>query len=173
MTDFSDSEFMAKELEKANKTIEKSFVITTSLLSTLPKNNDLRIVSILVGASFELIFDVILEFRFRTDRFSKDFMINKKREIISSEGILNEMYNSDLKQIIEIRNHCSHNIEIDEKEIKMRLHGTKTYQRNISLMKGLTLGAELRQVSTLILNTFHRQCSQYIVNHLNKLEGWH
>ena len=172
MSDSSDSEFMKKELVKARETLDKSLEIAHSLFAELPSDSEIRTTAILVGAGFELVFDVILEFKFRTNKYSKEYMITKKREIVAEEGILNEMYDSDLRQIIEIRNHCAHNIVIDEKQIKMRLYGTQTYQRNIGLMKGKTLGEELRQVSLLIHNTFRTQFAHYVTNHLNRLEGW-
>lgn len=45
------------------------------------------------------------------------------------------MYASDTKAIIDIRNHCSHEIDINENSIQKLLHGTKTYQQNKDLMK--------------------------------------
>lgn len=172
MSDFSESNFMKKEIAKAEATLDKSLEIAHSLFANLPKDSEIRTTAILIGAGFELVFDVVLEFRFRTNRFSNEFMIKKKREIVASEGILNEMYDSDLKQILEIRNHCAHSISVDKKFIKMKLHGTKTYQRNKKLMKGMTLGEELRQVSLLIHNTFRIQFAHYVTEYLNKLEGW-
>ena len=71
--------FMKDEIDKVRNSLDKSFNITRQLISSLPNNNDIRTTAILVGAGFELIFDVILDFRFRTNRFSKDFMINKKK----------------------------------------------------------------------------------------------
>lgn len=153
-----------KNEEKGRVALDKNLKIIHSLFANLPIDSEIRITAILIGAAFELVFDVILEFRFGTNKFAKAFMINKKREIIASEGILNEIYNLDVKQIIEIRNHCAHNVVIDNKFIKMKLHGTKTYQRNKESIKGKTLGEELREVSLLIHNTFRSQFAYYIRN---------
>jgi len=114
----------------------------------------------------------MLAFSFGTRYNPEKIMITKKRKMVATEGILNSMYNSDLEQILDIRNHCAHVIEIDEKFIKMKLYGTQTYIRNIKLMKGKSLGEELRPVSLLIHNTVRNQFARYVTHHLNKLEGW-
>ncbi|PBO85598.1 MAG: hypothetical protein COA77_03195 [Thaumarchaeota archaeon] len=122
--DFSNSPYLKKELDKARDSLDQSYTIIQKLLSNLPKDNDVRTISFIVGAGFELMFNVALEFRFRTNRFANEWMINKKRSVLE-EGILPTMYSSDIKQIIDIRNHCGHSLEIDENYIKKKFQITK------------------------------------------------
>jgi hypothetical protein len=166
-----DHEFISETI-RAKKTLDESLEVAHSLWANLPEDSEIRTTSILIGAGFELVFDVFLTFRFGSNFNPNKLMITKKRAMVVELGILNEMYNWDLEQIFDIRNHCAHSIEIDEKFIKMKLNGTKTYNLNIELMKGKTLGHQLRQVSLLIHNTIRTIFAHFVTNHLNDLLGW-
>ena len=62
--DFLTNPFLKNEFERAKDSLEKTLEIAKHLLENLPKDSEIRMTSIMIGASFELIFDVILEFRF-------------------------------------------------------------------------------------------------------------
>ena len=158
------------EVKRADESIKASLEIAKGLISSLPQDNDIRTTSILVGAGFELLFDTMLRYRFETDRFSKDFMINKKREILESERVIDKTCSTDLKVILNIRNHCAHQIKIDEKLIRSWIHGIKTYQDKEN-MKGKNTGEELQKISICIMDDMKKYFIAYVTSCVDAVGG--
>jgi len=165
LSDFTPRE--QREFDEAMHSLDKNMDALKNLFLQLPENNDLRITSILIGASFELFLDIALEFRFKTNKFSTLLMFDKKRQLAESEKIISVFYSNDMALINNIRNLCAHNLEINIEKVKTALYGTRTFERNKELLKKEPLEKQFRSVSLLAFNTIRQQYKDYITKYLN------
>ena len=86
--------------------------------------------------------------------------------------ILNNVYESDLLRINEIRRECTHKMNIDEKLIKSKLHNTYSYKFNKITASKLSLKGQYLYVSLRAIQNLKNIKDFFITSYLNKLLGW-
>ena len=104
----------------AENSLLQSYLIGREMTENLGDQSNWRNIAIVTKEAILQIYDAIFEFVYPEDDSWNRAGFDTKTKKLGEMKILNDIYESDLLRVNEIRRECAHKIKIDEKLIKSK-----------------------------------------------------